>query len=194
MTEHIVAVFHNAAEADAAERDLQSAGIAAAALRRYSGPGNQAASATGVSRVESAQPTGFWAWLLGEETPSGVAGPDYRADGSSFDRRASAGETVLSVTLTDDSQIHRTIEVLEAHNPVGIDESTEEDEGEAVTSTRSSAEPSTVQGQEEVIPLAKEEVDIGKRQVDRGTTRVRRYVVETPVERDVQLRGERVTV
>jgi uncharacterized protein (TIGR02271 family) len=30
--------------------------------------------------------------------------------------------------------------------------------------------------------------------VDHGTTRVRRYVLETPVERDVTLHGERVTI
>ena len=30
--------------------------------------------------------------------------------------------------------------------------------------------------------------------VDRGTTRIRRYVVETPIERDVTLHGERVTI
>ena len=30
--------------------------------------------------------------------------------------------------------------------------------------------------------------------VDRGVTRVRRYVVERPVEQDVTLRGERVTI
>ena len=35
---------------------------------------------------------------------------------------------------------------------------------------------------DEVIPLAEEQLEIGKRTVDRGTTRVRRYVVEKPVE------------
>ena len=48
--------------------------------------------------------------------------------------------------------------------------------------------------EEEVIPLAEENLEVGKRTVDRGTTRVRRYVVETPVERDVTLHGERVTI
>jgi uncharacterized protein (TIGR02271 family) len=47
---------------------------------------------------------------------------------------------------------------------------------------------------EEVIPLAEEQLEVGKRMVDRGTTRVRRYVVEKPVEQDVTLRGERVTI
>ena len=49
-------------------------------------------------------------------------------------------------------------------------------------------------GHEDVIPLAEENIEVGKRMVDHGTTRIRRYVVETPVEREVTLRGERVTI
>ena len=47
---------------------------------------------------------------------------------------------------------------------------------------------------DQVIPLAEEQIVVGTRTVERGTTRVRRYVVETPVEQDVTLRGERVTI
>jgi uncharacterized protein (TIGR02271 family) len=47
---------------------------------------------------------------------------------------------------------------------------------------------------EEVLPLSEEQIEIGKRTVDRGTTRIRRYVVEKPVEESVNLRTERVTV
>jgi uncharacterized protein (TIGR02271 family) len=54
--------------------------------------------------------------------------------------------------------------------------------------------PATAGKGEEVIPLSEEQLDVGKRTVDRGTTRIRRYVVEKPVEQDVKLRGERVTV
>jgi uncharacterized protein (TIGR02271 family) len=49
-------------------------------------------------------------------------------------------------------------------------------------------------GTEEVIPLAEEQIEVGKRTVDRGVTRVRRYVVERPVEQEVTLRGQRVTI
>lgn len=51
-----------------------------------------------------------------------------------------------------------------------------------------------VAGHEEVIPLAEEQLNVGKRTVDHGTTRIRRYVVERPVEETVTLRGEKVTV
>ena len=49
-------------------------------------------------------------------------------------------------------------------------------------------------GGEQVIPLAEEQLQVGKRVVNRGTTRVRRYVVETPVEEQVSLRNEHVSV
>jgi len=47
---------------------------------------------------------------------------------------------------------------------------------------------------EEVIPVAEERIDIGKRQVERGAVRVRTYVTETPVNEQVNLRQEHVTV
>ncbi|REC93806.1 YsnF/AvaK domain-containing protein [Kushneria indalinina] len=48
--------------------------------------------------------------------------------------------------------------------------------------------------QEETLPLSEEELRVGKRDVERGTTRVRRHVVSTPVEEDVHLRDESVSV
>jgi len=47
---------------------------------------------------------------------------------------------------------------------------------------------------EEVIPLAEEVLVVGKRTVNTGTTRIRRYVVETAVEQQVSLVRERVVV
>jgi len=49
-------------------------------------------------------------------------------------------------------------------------------------------------GAEEVIPLGEEVLEIGKRTENRGTARIHRYVVETPVERQVSLQSERVVV
>ena len=46
----------------------------------------------------------------------------------------------------------------------------------------------------EVIALGEETLNVGTRQVQGETTRVRRVVVETPVEREVALREERVVV
>ncbi|WP_026190886.1 DUF2382 domain-containing protein [Methylobacterium sp. WSM2598] len=48
--------------------------------------------------------------------------------------------------------------------------------------------------EEEVIPLAEETLIVGKHTVNSGTTTVRRYVVETPVEQKVALYDEKVVV
>ncbi|HYD29710.1 MAG TPA: YsnF/AvaK domain-containing protein [Azospirillaceae bacterium] len=47
---------------------------------------------------------------------------------------------------------------------------------------------------EEVIPVSEERLNIGKRAVEHGGVRVRSYVVETPIEEQVTLRDESVTV
>ena len=47
---------------------------------------------------------------------------------------------------------------------------------------------------EEVIPLGEEVLEVGKRTENRGTARIHRYVVETPVEERVTLQSERVVV
>jgi uncharacterized protein (TIGR02271 family) len=47
---------------------------------------------------------------------------------------------------------------------------------------------------EGTVRLAQETLSVGKRAVSGGTTRIRRYVVETPVEEQVTLRSERVTL
>ena len=48
--------------------------------------------------------------------------------------------------------------------------------------------------QEEVIPLGEEVLEVSKRTVNQGTARIRRYVVETPVEQQVTLQSEKVVV
>ncbi len=47
---------------------------------------------------------------------------------------------------------------------------------------------------EEVIPLSEETLQVGKREIDRGSTRVRRYTVERPIEEHIRLRDETVSV
>ncbi len=61
------------------------------------------------------------------------------------------------------------------------------------TSTNTASERTT-SDREEVIPVAEEEIRVGKREVSRGRVRVHSYVVETPVTEQVNLREERVHV
>ena len=49
-------------------------------------------------------------------------------------------------------------------------------------------------GREETITTAEEEIKVGKREVSQGGKRIRTYVSETPVEKEVTLRDETVKV
>lgn len=53
---------------------------------------------------------------------------------------------------------------------------------------------SDMTGRDEVIPVAEEELHVGKRDVSHGRVRIRSHIVERPVEEQVSLREERVEV
>jgi uncharacterized protein (TIGR02271 family) len=213
MSEHIVAVFDSEGSAEAAARDLEQAGISTSAIRRY----RSSAGATGNESSGAMSPPtgnsgsgGFWAWLLGEE-PGPETTRSLSGDEDAYEQHAQAGKPVLSVLVEDDARIHQAITLLTAHHPIEMEERTEElDAGSSLKSEPGSSPHAGITGStgdsapvaaetrptgaEEVIPLAEEDLEIGKRTVDRGKTQVRRYVVERPVERDVVLHGQRVTI
>jgi uncharacterized protein (TIGR02271 family) len=66
---------------------------------------------------------------------------------------------------------------------------------DATTMSSGSRSGSTTRADEEqAIPIVQEKLRVGKREVDRGSVRVRSYIVEEPVHEDVRLREERVEV
>jgi uncharacterized protein (TIGR02271 family) len=64
----------------------------------------------------------------------------------------------------------------------------------ALAGTAASHEAALPNGDEEVIALSEEQLTVGKRLVNHGTTHIRRFVVETPVEENVTLHTERVSI
>src|SRR5204862_5945467 len=64
----------------------------------------------------------------------------------------------------------------------------------AAANTQSSGKTSLGNGGEEVVALSEEQLTVGKRLINRGTTHIRRFVVETPVEENVTLHTERVSI
>jgi uncharacterized protein (TIGR02271 family) len=90
--------------------------------------------------------------------------------------------------------------ILERHDPIDIDERAASFGLDANRTTPPAAsapvlhEAALRNGDEQVIPLSEEQLTIGKRLVNRGTTHIRRFVVETPVEENVTLHTERVSI
>ena len=67
-------------------------------------------------------------------------------------------------------------------------------ESTATTGAGDREAASAGRGENEAIPVLEEELRVGKREVGRGSVRVRSYVVERPVEEQVELRQEHVTI
>lgn len=128
--------------------------------------------------TETAKPeSGFWAWLFG----SGASDEERER----YAGHIRSGAIAVSVRTRSDAERERAIDVMEQFDPIDI----EGDDGHSVALQT----PAPSAEREQVIPLAKEELAIGKRQVERRY-RVRTHVVERPVEAQVHLRDERVTI
>lgn len=159
---------------------------------------------------------GFWAWLLGEESGTADHQSEYDSHYDSYRNAIEAGRTVVAVTVNQ-AEADRVLDLLRAQSPVYVEDSgpTNATGTEVPTSTTATpvaptaAQPSvakpsaavkpdthhTPEGRtEEVIPLAEEHVDLGKRRVQSGSTEIRRYVTERPIERQVNLKDEHVEV
>ena len=182
MTQHtVVAVYETAAQAAAAVRDLQAANILPDAISQHTK--TFSASDTGSSAPPREQ--GFWASLFGSE-------PEH--DTTVYDRSIESGSSVLSVRVPDEG-VDRVTSILEAHHPIDLDERATQYTSQDTTSRSAPAAGTrAATTDEDTIRLAEENLSVGKRSVSGGTTRVRRYVVETPVEERVALQGEKVVV
>lgn len=121
-----------------------------------------------------------------------------QAERSQYEEGIRRGGSLLTASV-DDSISERTVAALEECHPIDIHERSAEwarsgwssQPGSASTAAGSSRPDDT---REEVIPVAEEQLRVGKRQVDRGAVRVRTYAIEQPVQDNVLLREEHVDV
>jgi uncharacterized protein (TIGR02271 family) len=188
--EIIVAVYDTEAHAAAAVRDLEAAHVPPEAISRH--VGTESVSGSAVSGANSVGGQGFWSSLFGGE-------PDH--DTSVYDRSLESGSSVVTVRVPDE-HVDAVTRILERHQPIDIDERAASlglganRTPAAVTGMQGSQDTAAAlrNGGEEVIALSEEQLTVGKRLVNRGTTHIRRFVVETPVEENVTLHSERVSI
>jgi stress response protein YsnF len=185
---NLIAVYPSRSVAENAQARLVNAGVAPSDIR-ISTEQSGATATTSTSQQEG----GFLDWLFGE------APAEHQTWYASNLRE---GRTALSVYVR--GQDHERIrDILEEFDPIDTDEeglasgqSAYAGSGGAMAQTGSSTDTGATTadaGREQVIPVAKEELEVGKRQTERRH-RIRTYVVERPVEEQVRLRDERVTV
>jgi len=219
MPEVVVAVFKTAVDADEAVRALEANNLPSSAIRRYrrddpSIPGRpESTQEQGVHYQSQAAPAdtrasgGFWSWLTGEDRGD-WRDPNYAdSDDQYYSRSVEAGNTVVAVHV-DQTDSERVMRLLADQNPIGLEDTGAEGRTTPTTTGNelrmgTTAEQRPASGElrmgaahgqhDETIPLAEEQVQVGKERVERPV-RVRRFVVERPVEQQVSLRDERVEI
>ena len=190
--ETIVAVYDTAAHAEAAVAGLRAANVPANAISQHAGT---AASSGSAAASQPAREQGFWSGLFGGE-------PDH--DTSVYERSVQGGSTVVSVRVPD-AHVDGVMQILESHHPIDIDDrAASYGATQTTTTTRTplatavppprAATAGTTVADGGTIQLAEETLAVGKRVINRGGTRIRRFVVETPVEQSVTLHDEKVTL
>jgi hypothetical protein len=187
---NLVGIYTSNAEAQRVKDKLIAAGVSANSIR-ISG------SADTTSRAQTREEPGFFAWLFGDA-------PEH--DRQVYDTHLRQNRVVVSVHVVEQALHLRALEIMEEFHPLGLD-----DQGDV--SAQATGASSTTVGQplgsadmvgrgtaprqsgreEQVIPVVKEELAVGKRATEQHT-RVRVYTVERPIEEQVTLKDERVIV
>ena len=191
---NLVAVYSSRADAERVQDRLIAFGIPATGIRLSSASADTGAAAITESPHERHH--SFWDWLFGDV-------PEH--DRGWYHTNLREGRTALSVLVRSDAEHEQVVEIMEEFNPVHMDDGSETgaapvsmgaEQGEYARSGSSQMQagaPGPTTEGEQVIPVVKEELAVGKRASERRY-RVRTYVVETPVEEQVRLRDERVIV
>lgn len=101
---------------------------------------------------------------------------------------------VLLTVKAPDGQEQRAIQILDASRAVDFDERQQQWRASGSPGGPASTKGKTTDTGDTRIPIAEERLRVGKREVDRGSVRVRSYVTEEPVQEQVTLRQEHVNV
>lgn len=178
--EKVVSVYDTTDKAKSALNVLKSSGIDTSDVSLL----DRTALGTGVDQ----QHVGLWRRLFGDnvwEHEAAVYGDTLRKGGA-----------VLAVRGPKD-RVAKIMSILDAHDPVDVHEhaakigSDVPVEAKALVTAPGTA---TTRTKDEVLRLAEEQMNIGKRMFETGTTRIRRFVTERPVEAQVNLHEEHAKV
>jgi uncharacterized protein (TIGR02271 family) len=184
--EKIVTLFDTSEHAEAAKANLRHAGF-------FENDISTVSSSSLPKSAAALREPGLWNRLFGrgiEEHEANV-----------YAKAVESGGTVLTLRAAQED-IPKAMGILNQHNVIdvkdrAIDTGALKATGVPLSSTvpPAPARPITTDlGKQQVMRLAEEHLEVGKRLVESGATRVRRFVISQPVEQKVALHDEHVEV
>ena len=174
MSKTVVGLFSSMAQAEQVEAALATSGYPAKVIANESGT---------VTSGTEAQAEG-----VGQKISNffhGLSGGDEDVH-NHYATGVNTGGALVGVTC-DDAKAAEVATLLRQHGAREV-------EGKSTGDTQQVAETSTTTAGQTAIPIVEEQLQVGKREVDRGGVRVYSHVAEKPVTADVTLRDETIVV
>jgi uncharacterized protein (TIGR02271 family) len=175
--EKVVAVYDTEQNASAALTSLVSAGYRTSDISVIRNEGE--AEKAGLHEP------GVWKRLFGRDLEHDEAA----VLGSSFKE----GYVVVAVRVPE-SHAPSVMTLLDRHKPVDVLDRAKAYAMAGATTAAEEARASVNSEGQEMLRLAEEQINVGKRLVESGHTRVRRYIVQKPVDANITLHEEHVEV
>jgi stress response protein YsnF len=187
--EKIVTLYDTAEHGEAARRNLAAAGFPPSEM-------SMVTKGTLLSSGEKLSEPGLWHRMFGRDI--------HQHEATVYGSTVESGGVLLTVRVPETDSA-KAMGILNAHNPIDvknravqqglISEAAVPKPAVAVAPAPpvARAAAGTLAG-EEIISLAEEQLNVGKRLVQEGTTRIRRFVTEKPVEAQVTLHEEHAQV
>ena len=188
--EKIVTLFDTAEHAEAARTNLQHAGFSDGDISILSGRDLPKAG-------DALREPGLWHRMFGSDIAQHEA--------TVYAKAVESGGVVLTLRAAE-GDVPKAMAILNQHKLVDVTDRAVDTGVISKASAATLAAPAAVAaavptrpvtsdlGKNEVIRLAEEHLEVGKRLVEEGTTRIRRFVTETPVEKQVTLHEEHAEV
>jgi len=195
MAYTVVGVFDSRTEAHAARNELVQNGfipddidVSEAVTGSSTSTTNTAATGTGIGdRVSN-----FFNHLFGDDETTA----------RNYTNIAQDADAILSVQVDSQDRANRVAEIFDRHGAVDVNDRAgrnQQNFSQTTDTTRNQTTTDTTQNRtatpgDIAIPVVEENLQVGKRTVEKGGARVRSRIVEKPVEETLRLRQERVVV
>lgn len=220
MNNTVVAVFDNFGDAQRAMDALYKEGGFSQADVKLS-PSQETAEARSYALRSTEPAQAGSGWSIGDFFHSLFGSDQHSDDAGVYSEAVRRGSYMLSVDAQTEAQAQNAADIMQRFNAVDLDQRSSywrssgwtgyqadaplytADEIQkdrdlysktAIASTAGAAETGTQSAAGKAIPVIEEQLQVGKRVVQKGGVRIFSHVTEKPVQESVQLREEHVTV
>lgn len=201
MSQTVIGFFDDASEAQRAVERLQSSGISRDRIDVSGSTSGTGSMSTGSVASSNDQVTTEGRTVDAEGRNTNKVTDFFNSlfgsnkhDADRYSRVAEGSNSIVTVHAQSREEAEDAADILDDCGAVDVDERSTQYGFANTGGTGTTGMPQNQADEGTTIPRIEEELQVGKREVERGGVRVRSRIVEQPVEENIRLREERVHV